>query len=186
MNKKQFLTTLEQEIQSLPIEEQEEILYDYNEYFTIGESEGKTEEEIADGLGTPKSIAKEIKLTSSLEQMEKNPGVRNTFHVIGASLGLSLLNLIIVLGPAIAIASTLLAFWIVSIAMIINPLLTLSGFIFGYSTFYPFEFFVGIAASGTGILLLYGSRFLTVWCWKAFISYCRWNMKVIRGGYADA
>lgn len=43
MSKKQFLSILEKYLRKLPQNEIEEILQDYEEYFTIGIEEGKTE-----------------------------------------------------------------------------------------------------------------------------------------------
>ena len=57
MNRSNFLNILAQSINHLPQEEQNDILFDYEEHFRIGLAQGKTEEDIADSLGNPEAIA---------------------------------------------------------------------------------------------------------------------------------
>ena len=63
MNRETFLSTLSQELDALPIEERDDILYDYNEHFESAMAEGIPEREIVGKLGSPKFIAKEILLS---------------------------------------------------------------------------------------------------------------------------
>ena len=63
MNKNEYLNALRISLQSLPPEELEDILSDYEEHFNIGLSKGKSEEEISKELGNPKEISKNYKST---------------------------------------------------------------------------------------------------------------------------
>ncbi len=45
MNKEQFFKTIEFSLTRLSLEEREDILQDYEEYFEIGMEEGKSEQE---------------------------------------------------------------------------------------------------------------------------------------------
>lgn len=60
MNKEAFLHALEQKLTGLPTEEKEDVLGDLDEYFEEGIRDGKSEEEIAESLGSPTSIAADI------------------------------------------------------------------------------------------------------------------------------
>lgn len=60
MSRSEFLNILAQSITHLPKEEQDEILYDYEEHFRIGLEQGKTEDEIAASLGNPHIIASQF------------------------------------------------------------------------------------------------------------------------------
>lgn len=57
MNRENYLRKLRIGLESLPQEELEDILSDYEEHFDIGASKGKTEEEIAKELGNPFEVA---------------------------------------------------------------------------------------------------------------------------------
>lgn len=56
MNKKDFLSILANGLKDFPEKELADILFDYQEHFTIGKSNGKTEEEIINELGNPYEI----------------------------------------------------------------------------------------------------------------------------------
>lgn len=60
MNQGQFLSRLGKAILTLTPAERDDILYDYEEYFSIGIADGKTEEEISASLGSPEQIGKEL------------------------------------------------------------------------------------------------------------------------------
>lgn len=60
MSRSEFLNILAQSIAHLSKEEQDEILYDYEEHFRIGLEQGKTEDEIAESLGNPYIIANQF------------------------------------------------------------------------------------------------------------------------------
>lgn len=60
MDKTQFLNELEAKLAGLDSEEKQEVLADYMEHFAVGESSGKTEQEIVFDLGSPNEIARDI------------------------------------------------------------------------------------------------------------------------------
>ena len=56
MNKIEFLSRLNRALEHLPQQEREDILNDYDEHFRISAEMGKTEEETAEGLGSPEEL----------------------------------------------------------------------------------------------------------------------------------
>lgn len=58
MNKDQFLATLNEALSPLSRSEREDILSDYIEHFRAGQENGKTQEEVAEGLGDPSELAR--------------------------------------------------------------------------------------------------------------------------------
>ena len=57
MNKNEFLNELERSLASLPAEERREIINDFQEHFQAGAENGKTEAQLCEELGDPKSCA---------------------------------------------------------------------------------------------------------------------------------
>ena len=60
MTKNEYLNSIKSYLKSLPDDEIRKILRDYEEHFIIGREKGRTEDEIADELGTPKEVADSI------------------------------------------------------------------------------------------------------------------------------
>ncbi|MCA9487466.1 MAG: DUF1700 domain-containing protein [Nanoarchaeota archaeon] len=61
MNKKEFLHELKKNLKSIKKEDREEIIRDYEEHFAVGKKQKRKESEIAESLGNPKDIAKNVK-----------------------------------------------------------------------------------------------------------------------------
>lgn len=59
MTRLEFIGRLSRALGNLPIKEREEILSDFSEHFSLGEQDGKTEEQICEDLGTPEDCAKQ-------------------------------------------------------------------------------------------------------------------------------
>ena len=57
MNKKEYLDTLGKALGAMPYKDVNEILYEIGVHFSEGSLKGKTEEEIAEGLGDPNELA---------------------------------------------------------------------------------------------------------------------------------
>ncbi|MGG2064957.1 HAAS signaling domain-containing protein [Bacillus sp. S14(2024)] len=180
MTKEQFLHELSEHLRRLPEEERNDILYDYEEHFQFGIEEGKTETEIIKALGSPKTIAKETLASHRLEQVKHNPTFSNVTRAIVAIIGLSFLNLVIMLAPLLTIGSLIFALWMVSTVFVLSPLLLLTKIIFA-QIFILSDVFASIILFGIGLLLGIGAYYCTIWFKTLFVKYANWNLKVIKG-----
>ena len=72
LTKQEYLKELRKNLKGFSQDEIDDILYDYEEHFSIGLSSGKTEEEIAEDLGDPKDIADQYK------KAKGNPTIEET------------------------------------------------------------------------------------------------------------
>lgn len=181
MTKEQFLTELESQLKKLPKSDQEEILRDYNEYFTIAQSDGKLEHEVVQALGSPKQLAKELLASYYIEEMQKSASAKNTMRALWAGVGLGFLNLIFIVGPFIGIVSTVASFWLVGIVFLFTPALVLIGAAFNVGSFAWFDFFVALTLSGVGVFILMGLYYITSLLKKWSIRYLKFNVAIVKG-----
>ncbi|MEC5424830.1 DUF1700 domain-containing protein [Virgibacillus sp. C22-A2] len=182
MNKDQFFKKLNLSLKSLSSEERKDILQDFQEHFEIGRVEGKTEEEISDSLGSPNHIAKELMAAHYLEKVEDTSTAGNILRAMWAVIGLGFFNLVIVLGPFIALVSVIFAGWVSGVAFIISPLLVLIDLVLYPGTFQFFDLFFSIALTGLGLLIAIGMLFATRAVSNGFIRYLNFNAKLVKGG----
>lgn len=186
MNEKQFLHELEDAIKHLSAEERQDVLRDYAEHFTLGREEGKSEEEIADSLGSPKKIAKEILAVYQLELAEEKATTGNLLRAVWAGIGLGFLNLILVLGPFIALVAIVISGWAVVASFVLSPLMVPVNALIYPGTFEWFDLFLLLAASGLGILIGIGMFYLTKGFVWIFMKYLKWNIRLVKGGLTHA
>lgn len=75
MTRLEFTLTMERELQTLPVQERQDIIRDYDEHFNEGLKAGKSEAEIVKRLGDPKTLAE-----AHLEGRERqSPPVQQTY-----------------------------------------------------------------------------------------------------------
>lgn len=186
MNRREYINKLSMYLQGLPSSELQDILSDYEEHFDIGLSKGKTEEEISAELGDPKEVADSYK--ANFKNINKENETRNYTTNDNSRkflIGIMLIafNLIIVLGPYMALLGVLLSFYGIGIGFTIGGIAILFGL--------PFQFFIpmqilnpltsisfGVGLGSLGILILILSLYLTKFVYKYTVKYIQWNIEL--------
>ncbi len=118
MNKETFLKEIQNQFSFLSQEELQEILSDYKEHFDIGKQEGRNEDDIAKSLGDPKTLAKQYRAEFHIEAAKKNATAGNLARAVLSAIALGLFNIIIMLGPIVAVFAVILALFVVALAFI--------------------------------------------------------------------
>jgi|SRR5690625_1005052 len=182
MTKEQFMSILNKHSTRLPEKEREEVMRDFEEHFAIGYEEGKTDEEIIEGLGSPQQIAKELVATHHLGQMESKSSAGNIIRAVWAVIGLSFFNLVIVLGPFIGVVGIVFAGWVTSVAFVASPLLYTISFLFQSGNYFSFDLFFSITICGIGILIGIVMFYVTKWMINLTTRYLKFNINLAKGG----
>jgi len=182
MTKEQFLKKLEKYLRKIPDEERVDIIRDFEEHFMIGAEEGKSEQEITTALGSPQHIAKELLATYHIHQVESNVSAGNIVRAVWAVIGLSFFNLIIVLGPFIAIVAIIFAGWVTGISFVASPLLFLFNVFIHPQYFIAFDLFFSIGLCGLGIFIGVGMYYVTRFFIYGTIRYLKYNVNLAKGG----
>ena len=186
MNKENFLTHLHAALTKLPNDERQDILQDYEEYFAIGQLDGKSEEQIAASLGSPKTLGKELSATYHLEKAGTTVTTGNLMRAVWAVIGLGFFNLLIVLGPFIALIGFIISGWVAGIGLMAAPLLILLNIVIFPGTFELFDLFSSLAFCGIGLFIVIGMVFATKALTNGFIRYMKFNRKLVNGGLKHA
>lgn len=120
MNRTEFINKLEKLLKGIPYDDKKEILYDYEEHFNAGISEGKSEEEISFSLGDPVIIARQFKADYMLKKAESSRSARNLWSAVLSITALGFLNLILIIPIYLSLAAVILAFYAAAAAMAIG------------------------------------------------------------------
>lgn len=193
MNRIEFIDKLRLNLQGMPSSEVQDILSDYEEHFDIGISKGKSEEEIVRELGNPKDIANSYRSSYGNNYNEGVINQRNTPTDNNNNILMILLviafNVIIVLGPYIAILGVILSFFIAGISITFSGITLMFGIPFNFIHYIPnpniitsLSFGIGLIALGVlGIIL---TIFIAKLFYQLTIKYLKWNIEIInKGGF---
>ncbi|MBB6453814.1 putative membrane protein [Salirhabdus euzebyi] len=183
MNKQLFLKELERQLAKVPEYDRKEMIYDFEEHFELGEAEGKTEEEIVKDLGSPRVIAKDLLIDYRVTQAETDKSVKNISQAVIATIGLSFFNLIIMLGPIVAIIGVYVGLSAAAIALTLSPFAWIVSLFFDSSNAL-LGFFVSITVSSLGVLFSVGMIYVGKFLYHIILKYVKFNIRIIKGGNA--
>ncbi|HUX21207.1 MAG TPA: DUF1700 domain-containing protein [Spirochaetia bacterium] len=187
MNKEQYLRELYDSLDGLTEQDKREIASDYEEHFRAGIAEGKGEEEIARSLGNPRSIGKSYRIDSMIGEGSSATAV-GVLRAVFATLSLGFFNIVIVLGPFIAVVAVVVSLWAVAASIGLSGV----GIVFGViarpifpaylSTggFHPaFLIFAGIGLAALGVLAVIGMWQLSKWVVRVVGKYVQLNVRIV-------
>lgn len=209
MTREEYIAALKNALRALPEPDITDIAQDFEEHFSIGLSQGKTEHEIAAELGDPTivagtyfeesledightmkesaahtaaaaaSSANRAAVTSSGTTQAGTP----VKDVSGARLFVILLNVLVTWWAALTIYGTLLSFWCVSLSLMVGGIGAFAGLAATSGQWTAILALFGIAgvmmAVATGIL----NYFLSKWTIIGSRAYINWNKKLYNEGF---
>ena len=117
MNRANFLAELRMGLSGLPANEIEETVADYDMHFSEGMAAGRSEAAIANALGDPARLAKELRAEAGFRRWESEKSAGNLVGAVIALLGLATLDLIFLVPFVCVMAAILIAMFAVSVAL---------------------------------------------------------------------
>lgn len=190
-NEQEYLNTLKTRLTGhVSQEDLDDILSDYAEHFSIGKSEGRSEEELSRALGSPDDVAREILASYLVKRAEQARSAGNIWHAVMATLGLGLFNLAVVLIPFILLIALLTVIFVAGVLLVvIGPILLLVAILqlLGMNLATPWSspltgILLSIAISVAGVFLVMAGLHLSWFFYRLGIRYLKWNIRIIRGG----
>ena len=189
MNRNEFLNSLNIQLGRLSQEDRNDILYDYEEHFSIGLEQGKTEEEIVKSLGDPRLIARQFIADTMVKQAVQTKSVGNVTRAVFAIAGLGFFNLVItvpiffsLLAVLISLYASAFAISVSGLAVILAPMVQpmfpdyvdMGGINPGVLIF------TGVGLVSLGILFFIGVIYMSKYFFKGTIAYLKMNMNIIK------
>ncbi len=184
------MAELKRSLGRLPESDRKEILYDYEEHFSMGIADGKGEEEIARSLGNPRVLGRSFEIDSLLEAPASGTGVTaaSVIRALFASLSLTFFNVIVVLGPLLGLVGVMIGLWGAAVSLplaglgaILSPFAALIVPVyFSLGGMNPaFVFFAGIGVAGLGLLAVIGMWRLSRLFVLMIAAYVRFNARIV-------
>ena len=117
MSRQAFLDRLRLGLAGLPAATIAEIVADHEAHFAEGEAAGRSEAEVAQALGDPGRLARELRAEAGLKRWEAERNPSAAAAAVFAVLGLGAIDLLILLPIVLSIAGTLLGLFVAVIAL---------------------------------------------------------------------
>lgn len=117
MTRQAFLARLREGLAGLPAHTIAEIVADYETHFTEGEAAGRSEAEVAEALGDPGRLARELQAERGLRRWEEQRNPSSAAAAIVAILGLGAIDIIFLLPILMGVMGAIFGISIACIAV---------------------------------------------------------------------
>jgi uncharacterized membrane protein len=190
MTKEEFLKELEKELDFLTDLEKREVLQDQEEFIREAMSQGRSEQNVLDSLGSPRAFAEALRLEHKVKKIKEAPdtwsSVKESLTATGVLFGLMPLSLLILFGPGLVILSFMFSWFTLSLTVLFSAsfclLLSFFVFFFGFGVMEFLSVFflsLGVLLGSLASLALLFSlvRFIV----SLFVRFLNWNINLFKG-----
>ncbi len=119
MTRDEFLKRLKRGLAGAPASTIDEIMEDYDAHFAAGAEAGRTDAEIAEALGDPKRLARELKLEAGIRRWKEQRNPSTAVAAIIAFLGLGALDILFLLPILLGAIATVFALYVAMLALFV-------------------------------------------------------------------
>ncbi|MBO4243109.1 MAG: DUF1700 domain-containing protein [Clostridiales bacterium] len=185
MNKKEYLEKLESELGQMSYKDVKDIMDDIGEHFDEGVAHGKTEEDIAAGLGSPEELAKSFReggTVASVLQKKQAP-VQNARQkdTTASAIFVILFNLFVAIPLWIAIVCAIFTVGAIEIGLIaglVGLVLAIPGFGNFLAAGICLAITIALAVVFVAVLIILVTKYFVIGTGK----YISWNKKIWKEG----
>ncbi len=117
MNRAMFLSELRMGLSGLPPKDIDETIADYESHFSEGMAAGRSETAVANALGDPARLARELKAEAGFKRWESERSAGSLVSAVIALLGLATLDLIFLIPFVCVVGAILFSMFAVAIAL---------------------------------------------------------------------
>jgi uncharacterized membrane protein len=117
MTRQAFMARLMEGLRGMPPMAQAEIIADYNNHFKEGAAAGRSEADVAAGLGDPGRLARELRAEAGLRRWEEQRTASSGASAVFAVLGLGAIDILILLPILMGVASAIFGIGIAVLAI---------------------------------------------------------------------
>ena len=110
MTRQAFMARLREGLRGLPVQTQADIVADYERHFEEGAAAGRSEAEVADALGDPTRLARELRAEAGVRRWQEERNASAGGAAVLAVLGLGAIDIVVLLPILLAIIGTMIGF----------------------------------------------------------------------------
>lgn len=119
MTREEFIRRLRRGLKGLPAEDIVDVTADYEAHFAAGAAEGRSEQEVAEALGNPSRVARELRLEAGVRQWKEGRSPSSAWAAVIAFMGLATIDILVLLPIFLSIIGVIIAFYIACTAIFV-------------------------------------------------------------------
>jgi uncharacterized membrane protein len=182
MNRVTFMMQLRRGLAGLPQNEIEDICADYENHFADGVAHGRSEDTVAEALGDPTRLARELRAEVGFKRWEQNRNASNFLGVVLALLGLATIDIVFLFPILCAMAAIFFGLAVAFLALTVAGVFLLFNMLPGFD--HAISNGALQAVVGTGILgagVGGGALLILIldWAARVLVRYARLHYRLL-------
>ena len=181
MNRAEFLARLQRGLVGLPTITANEIVADYESHFADGAAAGRSEAEVAEALGDPDRLSRELKAEAGIQRwrQEKNPSA--AAGAVFAVLGLGAIDILILLPIFMGVVGALFGFYIAAIGLFFGGgAIMVAGPFAGFPGGPLAAILMGLAFMAGGVFIAALTTVFTIWLVNGTVWFARLHYRLLK------
>jgi len=120
MTRNEFIKRLTAGLKGMPAEDLAEIVTDYQAHFDAAIIEGRSEAEVAEALGNPSRLARELRLEAGIRNWEAGRSPSSAWSAVLAFMGLATIDILILAPIVLPIIGVIIALYVAMFGVFIG------------------------------------------------------------------
>jgi uncharacterized membrane protein len=177
MTRNEFIRRLKSGLGGMPAADQAEMIADYEAHFDAGAAEGRSEVEIAEALGNPGRLARELRLEAGIRQWREDRSPSAAWTAIIGILGLATIDILILLPIILPVIAVIFGLYVACVGVFIAGGVLMVGGPFSDMTVNGFAAFLlglgimGLATAAGAIVTIVTIGFVNAMIWFGRLHY---------------
>ena len=181
MTRDEFMGRLRRGLVGLPTRTAAEIASDYGQHFDDGAADGRTEAEVAEALGDPDRLARELRAEAGARRWDQEQNPAAAAGAIFGLIGLGAIDILILLPIVFPVFGAVIAMLLTGVGVFIGGGFALiAGPFFGGPGGVLAAILFGIGLMGLGLFMVGLMALLTKWLIDATVWYARLHYRVLK------
>ncbi len=181
MTRADFLTRLKRGLVGMPTSAAADILNDYEAHFDDGVEAGRSEAEVAEALGDPERLARELKAEAGIQRWRQEQNPSAAAGAVFAVLGLGAIDLIILLPILMGVIGTLFGVLVTAIALFFaGGVVMIAGPFAGFPGGGLAAFLGGLGLMATSVVTGALLAIVTIWLVNGLVWFARLHYRLLK------
>lgn len=180
MTRNEFIRRLSASLKGMPPEDLAEIVADYQAHFDAAAAEGRPEAEVAEALGNPSRLARELRLEAGIRNWQTERSPSSAWAAVLAFMGLATIDILILLPIVLPVLGVVFGLFVAAFCVFVGGgFVLIAGPFSGFPGGAVVAIFAGLgmmagAVAVSALLAIFG-----IWIINALLWFGRLHYKVI-------
>jgi uncharacterized membrane protein len=181
MTRDEFLRRLRRGLEGLPSAASADVIGDYEAHFDAARDEGRSEAEVAEALGDPGRLARELRLEAGIKRWEEGRSPSTAWTAVIAFLGLGAIDILVLLPILLPAIGVLIGLYVALLGVFIGGgAVLIAGPFSGFPGGVAAALLAGLGLMAAAVAFTALLVIVTIWLVNALLWFGRLHYRIIK------